>query len=293
MDNSTNKQRSYMFSVAFLSNILMIPFGGGTSFEALIDSIPEKNKFAPAVKKDLTVLTYNTDHYSGYTATKIANILTRTIYAEAMSENIEGKRMVATVILNRAGNDLKYIPEVCFAKKQFSCWNNYEKKNKTPEAYISEIPASVFRDRASLNAWYECKKIVNEILSGTFEKLGNWNSYYNPAKSPKVSETWGLIMIDKKTVGNHIFGYLPEHDGNLKRAKKFVAQSKFYSNTFPTNYVVQSSDKCVSQIAYDLISNGKTPYTDPQKLIKEIIDLNNLGTNAIIHINDDLKLPTL
>lgn len=67
-------------------------------------------------------------------------VMARTIWGEARSEDSMGKEAVAHVILNRSYGGSS-IAEVCLAPKQFSCWNhkdpNYRKLIEVTEASSS------------------------------------------------------------------------------------------------------------------------------------------------------------
>lgn len=63
----------------------------------------------------------------------------RTIWAEARGEPEDGQRAVAHVLVNRLrdGRWGKTLTEVCWARKQFSCWNDGD-PNKMKIAALSD-----------------------------------------------------------------------------------------------------------------------------------------------------------
>ena len=139
---------------------------------------------------------------------------------EARSEGKVGMDAVASVILNRTGKKAENLPGICLAEKQFSCWN--DKPNLDAKSYISVIPNGAAKKGKDQDAWRYCQELAGKLMNGEFKStIGNRNSYHTMGVKPK----WDATMRDKKTIGNHIFGYLPEHDGERK-AKRAAAKKK-------------------------------------------------------------------
>ena len=146
--------------------------------------------------------------YSGYTIQQAANIIARTLYDEARSEGTNGVDAVASTILNRAGGKAENLPKVCLAKMQFSCWN--DKTDLSPDKYEIVIPKSAIKPGQNKDMWLYCQKISGKMIFDEFKStIGNLNSYHTLKVNPK----WDALLKDKKTIGNHVFGYLPEYDG--------------------------------------------------------------------------------
>ena len=201
--------------------------------------------------------------YGGYTAINAANILARTLYYEARSEGTEGIDAVASVILNRANGKAENLPKVCLAKKQFSCWNN--KTDLTPDKYKFLVPGGAAKQGQDREMWLYCQKIAGKMIFEEFKStIGNRNAYHTLKVDPK----WDARLSDKKTVGNHIFGYLPEYDGGKAKPSNF--------------YRIRKGDS-ISKIAQ---AKNTT--------VEEILRLNpNLKKNPNkIFVGMKLKLPT-
>ena len=283
MDNNNQTQidegAKEWISVAFIAGLLSVP--GYVDAQTIEKNIPNKAS-QEQIQNGLKKASESEKKFDGYTMLQLTNILTRTIFAEAKGESLEGKKMVATVIYNRAGGKLENMARVCFRNLQFSSWNNFT--DKSPLLYQIKIPKSVSKDPKAEKAWKDCKDIIDSIVNGTFQPLGNWNAFLNPKTAdPEAVNGWGTTMSNKKTVGKHRFGYLKEHDGFRKTSKKTAS--------YPSVYVVKKTDNGVSFIAKNLIANKQTPIKDLKKLTDRIIALNNLGPKAVIHPNDKLKLP--
>lgn len=283
MDNEQNEQidegAKEWISVAFIAGLLSVP--GYVDAQTIEKNIPNKAS-QEQIQNGLKKASESEKTYNGYTLLQLTNILTRTLYAETKGESLEGKKMVATVIYNRAGGKLENIVDVCFARKQFTAWNKF--KNKSPTLYAITISPEVARSSVSKKAWDQCKEITDSIVNGTFKPLGNWNSYLNPVTADKRNvDGWGSKMSNQKTVGSHKFGYLKANDGFRKTSVTM--------KSYPETYTVKKTDKGVSFIAKNLIITKQTPIKDLKKLTDKIIALNNLGPKAIIHPNDKLKLP--
>ena len=228
--------------------------------------------------------------YGGYSTAQAVNILMRTLYAEARNESSLGKRMVATVIWNRAGGDVDRLPGVCLKKKQFSCWNGLTARD--PGNFVVRVPKGATRPGANQAAWNECKALVESMLNGTFTPEGNYNMYLNKATADKSAVNgWGTSMGGQRVVGHHTFGYLKDQDGFRKN--KTEAPKPQYATTCR----VQDGDYGISYVARRLIRDKQTSYTSVKDLTDQIIALNpKLKTdrkgNPIIRVGDVLNLPS-
>ena len=145
-----------------------------------------------------------------YTAYQAANIIARTLYAEARSDGVEdGFMPVASVIYNRANGKKEDFAKACLKKWQFSCWNGMTDVERTPAGFKIKIPASVNKSRMNLKLWRSCLAIASEMLAGSFKPVTNANSYY--ATSMKKPPSWGKELTDVVVFGGHKFGYLKQH----------------------------------------------------------------------------------
>ena len=195
--------------------------------------------------------------FDGYSCIQALNVLARTLYAEARGEKERGMRAVASTIFNRAGGNPDKMVGVCFAEKQYSCWNDV--KHGDAKTYKPLIPNTVMDSNETKAAWELAKEISWELLSGNFTStIGNLNSYYNPSKA---SPDWRKNLRDKERIGNHLFGYLPEHDPKTKEVRP-------YDSTFL--YAIKKGDR-LERIAAQYNMSVKelmsaNPNLNPRKL---------------------------
>ena len=99
---TTEESLASNITMAFIASILSVP--GIVSADRLsrdIPSNPTPAQVSGAIKK----ANEKAPTFGGYLTTDAANLIARTIFAEASGESLEGKKMVATVIWNRAGGD--------------------------------------------------------------------------------------------------------------------------------------------------------------------------------------------
>ena len=151
-----------------------------------------------------------------YSAEQKQNIIARTLFMEARSEyKNEGLQAVASVIFNRAGGNTNKFVSVCFEKGQFAVWNKYnptENPEYSPENYEVQVPWQANQNVIEMAAWKSCEKWAKQMVDGTFtSNIGNRNMY--DTESSGSLQSWWDQMKDKKTIGPHTFGYLPERDG--------------------------------------------------------------------------------
>lgn len=159
--------------------------------------------------------------YSGYSIQQAANIVARTLYDEARGEGTNGIDAVASVILNRAGGKVENLPAVCLRKYQFSKWNG--QKNLDPKNYTILIPAKANKAGKDREMWLYCQKTAGKLIFGEFKStIGNLNSYHTTSVNPN----WDASLKNKKTIGNHVFGYLPEYDGYNAKANSNIYKIK-------------------------------------------------------------------
>jgi len=130
-------------------------------------------------------------------------VMARTVWGEARGESEDGQLAVAYIILNRARNfkgrkgmfGNGTIKSVCFAYKQFSCWNkddpNYNKILKLDQ---------------SDKEYSAIKKICFNVLLGKLHDITRGSTHYY-AKSMKKEPYWAKNIEDddKIAIGNHFF----------------------------------------------------------------------------------------
>ena len=126
-----------------------------------------------------------------------ARIISYTLYAEARGEPFKGKMAVAAVIQTRARLAGTALAETCLQEKQFSCWNTI---HEVPAYYVSGegMEADDIRARS------DCYGIAWVLMSST-RKWDFLTHFYNPRKA---APAWARELRGKKTIGNHVFGYI-------------------------------------------------------------------------------------
>lgn len=147
--------------------------------------------------------------YGKYDAVQAANIIARTLFAEARNDGKEnGFIPVASVIYNRANGDKSLFADVCLKKKQFSCWNKFTSEEADPNNFKIKIPAAVRNGKVNEKLWKEAMEIAAQMLAGTFKPVTTANMYYN---DKTASPSWGNELTKVQRFGSHKFGYLKNH----------------------------------------------------------------------------------
>jgi spore germination cell wall hydrolase CwlJ-like protein len=119
-----------------------------------------------------------------------------TIFAEAKGESLQGKRAVASVIWNRAGDAVtshrygwsKALNRVCRAPA-FSCW-----AHGWPKAPRMGKPQEA-------RAWYASYELARQIENKTFAPDLDARHY----AERRLRNYWTRTMVVMQTVGNHKF----------------------------------------------------------------------------------------
>lgn len=278
---------------AVIASVLASLFAVGTIVRA--DDIKKSVSSTPSATQaqiQAAIDSAGAKTYGGFSAAQATNIVMRTIYQEGKGESPAGRRMIATVIWNRAGGDPNKFAEICLKKSQFSVWNALA--DRSPKGVNVKVPSGVTSNNQKKAVWNECKSLVQSMFDGSFKPDGDYNAYLNKkTASQSAVNGWGAKMTGQVKVGNHTFGYLREKDG-FRRASSATA------STSPTSqyvgvYKVKASDRGISFIAKDLISGGKTKYSNVRDLTNEIIRINSFKTdrngNPIIRPGQEIKIP--
>lgn len=198
-----------------LLTLLAVP--GIMKAKDIEDNLPSRSSVTASSVTTALDRTAPKKTFGGYSCVQAMNVLAVTLYAEARGEEERGMRAVASTIFNRAGGNPDKMVAVCFAEKQYSCWNEID--NKSARTYEPLIPSTILHSNNTKATWELSKKIAWELLSGNFTStIGKLNSYYNPAKA---SPDWKNRMQDKQEIGKHLFGYLPEHDPKTKEIRPY------------------------------------------------------------------------
>ena len=124
-------------------------------------------------------------------------VVAMTIWGEARGESVEGKRMVAAVIRNRAAIMSRVtgypvclsVSDVCLKPHQFSCWSEGKFVQEDPDDDSPE--------------WGECVAAANEILSDSYISPTTAANCYSD--SSKSRPGWADRMEYLGKVGHHLF----------------------------------------------------------------------------------------
>jgi spore germination cell wall hydrolase CwlJ-like protein len=136
-----------------------------------------------------------------------AQVLALTIYGEARGESTEGKIAVGSVILERVDHrdwDGKTIPEVCFKRLQFSCYNEKD-ANYGILKDIAEHWQDKMANNKTLNGCFGIALgLINGDIPRTPEIAATHCCQYATAKGAEAV-TWDDGMKVIAHIGNHIF----------------------------------------------------------------------------------------
>ena len=133
-----------------------------------------------------------------------------TIYGEARGEPIEGKIAVGTVILERVDHrdwDGTTVKEVCLKRRQFSCYNEFDKEYGKMLHIAENWDASIATDFCLMN----CYTVAVGLLSGKIPRdpvlsKAHVCQYLNPKWAEPTREAWiksGMKVV--ATIKNHEF----------------------------------------------------------------------------------------
>lgn len=189
-------------SNALLAALLAIP--GILPAKTIQKSIDNNQRYEMIVKD----INNNVRMIGDYTAFQAANIIARTLYAEARNDGEKGMTAVASVIYNRAKGNKEDFTKVCLKPKQFSCWNKFTKEEADPKRFQVKIPVSVKGNAKNDELWKKAMSIVADMLADSFKPTTTANTYYNPkTANPK----WAKSLIDAQMIGSHKFGTIKRH----------------------------------------------------------------------------------
>ena len=209
----------------------------------------------------------------------VVNAIAQVLWREARgkTEGTAGRKAVASVILNRSGNDPTCIVDVLREKGAFSCLSNYS-GGWTDSTYKWYLPYKELQGNAANKAiWDECNAIALQLVDKKFKStIGNRNSYLNKSTASKSAvNSWGK-KCDLK-VGSHSFGYLAEHDPKIVKPGTMIAWKKI--NAKKPNVVVVKSGDTLGKIAK---ANNTT--------VAELAKKNSLKDPDKISVGQTLKI---
>lgn len=176
----------------------------------------------------------------GHSEAAAINIVARTLWAEAKGEGENGLRAVASIIWNRAYHNPKNLTKICFAPKQFSCWNAVS-PSTNPEyssgKYQMKIPMDVQTNKQTKEIWEICKQIATEMVEDKFSPLSSLKDANSYARTGKVPADWK--MTGNVTIGNHTFGTVPQRfyeytvtEGDDDSSLELITKGLFQVSTF-------------------------------------------------------------
>lgn len=119
------------------------------------------------------------------------------IYQEARGEPMEGKKAVASVIVNRSGIKGYTVTQTVFKPHAFAGVGP-----GVPLWFMSDEDAKKQLAPADYDAREECFWIAEAIGKGEFKPTGPWTHFY-AAGSPVPG--WAMGIAGKKRIGNHMF----------------------------------------------------------------------------------------
>ncbi len=137
----------------------------------------------------------NINSFSGSNVSSAAiDILARTIWGEARGESTDGKKAVASVILNRLKKPDRFgstIEGVCQKPFQFSCWNDNDPN--LPKLKVVDSSEAHFA---------ECLSIAKEAVEGSLIDSTLGADHYH---TTGVSPAWAQGKTSCKKIGDHLF----------------------------------------------------------------------------------------
>ena len=123
-------------------------------------------------------------------------VVALTLFGEARSQTIRGKRAVASVIYNRANGNAKLFKKVCLEKRQFSCWNQNDPNSRI--LHNVNVRKMSNSDRKSYG---ECIVVAQSMFAGKFQPSVSSQHY----ATKQVNPYWARRMMVEVVIGNHVF----------------------------------------------------------------------------------------
>lgn len=120
----------------------------------------------------------------------------RTVYGEARGEPDEGKAAVAWVIRCRAEHPAWWgatIYRICYARMQFSCWNDNDPNSKICRMLPESDPA-----------YLAITPIVAGVLAGTIDDPTKGSTHYK-VTGTKASWDKSAAQVPEIIIGRHSF----------------------------------------------------------------------------------------
>lgn len=238
---------------------------------------------SPEAKKAIAAAAVDNQKIGPMSKTNVVNAVARCLWEEGRGkkEGTEGRKAIASVIVNRTGNKPEYIIDVIKQPAAFSYTVDYH-GGWTDSTYQWFLPYKAIAGNPSNKAiWDECNQLALLIVDGKFEStIGNYNAYMNKKTAEKKNvDSWGKQCQHK--IGSHHFGYLRDRDPKYvvpgtyttwKQMKKRQASS--------AKIIVVKSGETLSQIA----RNNNTTVEKILELNDGIQDKNSIRTGQKIRV---------
>lgn len=236
---------------------------------------------SPVAKKAIENAAKDNEMLGPMSKTNVANLVAQVLWKEARgnAEGTIGREAVASVILNRTGDDPSYLVDVIKQPDAFSCMNAYT-GGWTDATYQFFVPwKELSSNPANKAIWEDCKSIAEKLVNKTFKStIGNLNSYLNKKTAKKKAvDTWGTKCTKK--IGSHHFGYLPEHDPKYVKPGTMTTWKQLRKNDNGKFVVVKNGDT-LGKIAKD----NKTQVAQILKLNPALKNPNKISIGQKIRV---------
>ena len=303
VESMLNEDASSLVKMSFIAALMAISsFLPASALTKNLSHAKKQNSHltvnSPGTKKAIAASAIDNQKIGPMSKTNVVNAVARCLWEEGRGkkEGTEGRKAIASVIMNRAGNNPEHIIDVIKQPAAFSYTAGYN-GGWTDSTYQWFLPYKAIAGNASNKAiWDECNQLALQLVNGKFKStIGNYNAYMNKDTAEKKNvESWGKQCQHK--IGSHHFGYLKDRDPkyvvpgtyipqkiaknqqNRKDNSKKNAQAN--SKNKKAKIVVVKSGQTLSQIAKDY----KTTVEKILELNDNIKDRDNIITGQKIRV---------
>ena len=234
---------------------------------------------SPATKKAIANAAKDNKMIGEMSKTNVVNAVAQVLWKEARGEETVGRKAVASVILNRSGNNPSNIIDVLKEPSAFTCLKGYT-GGWTDKTYHWYVPFKAIAENPdNKTIWDDCNSIALDLVDKKFKStISNKNAYINKDTADKKNvDTWGKKCTLK--IGKHHFGYLPEHDPKYVVPGTMTTWKDWNKRNKAVVVVVKSGDT-LGKIA----KNNKTTVEKILALNKSIKNPNKIGIGQKIRI---------
>lgn len=216
---------------------------------------------SPIVKQARVKASADSSMVGNMHKTNVVNAVAMVLWHEARGkkEGVAGREAVASVILNRSGNDPVCIIDVIKEKDAFSCIKSEYKGGWTDKAYRYFTPtANEFKNAENVEIWKNCTDIALKLVDKKFTStIGNRNAYLNKdTASQNAVDSWGKKCTLK--IGSHYFGYLTEHDPKYVKPGTMTSWKKIPGGNPKAKKAVAVKSAAVTKPEYVQLKSGDT-----------------------------------